>query len=549
MADRLAEYQAAAASPPAYIKRWHLHGAGLESLEEATVELPKFGSEELLVRHDAVGICFSDIKIVTQGPNHVRLQGRDMQNHPVVMGHEVALTIVGVGERLQGQFTVGQRFIVQADVYYKGENPCYGYQLDGGMAQYGVVTKEVLQGDEGVYLLPLQENTGYVEAALVEPWACVVASYEYPNYRDGILNGGRLLVVQSQQGQEERALPIGPGHQPASVTRVSDPAQTDWSALRTEATGGAGYDDILVFGTPDAVTLSGLMTCLGKRGILNLIWDQPLPNPALVDVGRVHYEQHLFIGTNDPTQVGAAYLQNRRQDLKPGGAAWFVGSGGPMGQMHIQRAIMAEAPPAVIVVSDRHDERLDRTRERFSALAAARGIALHLYNVNTGGDPTAHGPFDDIVSMVPSSELIAETLPFLAEEGVYNIFAGLSRGTLAPVDLGMLLAKRQRIVGTSGSSLADLRHTLELVESGALSTNSSLAAIGGLDAFRDGLLAVKEGQFPGKTVIFPHLPDLPLLSTEQLREKLPSVAAKMQDGLFWTKAAEEELLRETLPCG
>ena len=154
MNTTLEDYKEARATPPPQIKRWHLTGAGLESLHEATVDLPPFGPDELLVRHDACGICFSDIKIINLGPGHPRLQGRDMQAEPVVMGHEVALTVVGIGDTLKGQFEIGQRFIIQADVYYKGANPAYGYQLNGGMAQYGVVTKEVLQGDEGCYLLP-----------------------------------------------------------------------------------------------------------------------------------------------------------------------------------------------------------------------------------------------------------------------------------------------------------------------------------------------------------------------------------------------------------
>ena len=84
-----------------------------------------------------------------------------------------------------------------------------------------------------------------------------------------------------------------------------------------------------------------------------------------------------------------------------------------------------------------------------------RGIALVLLNVKTGGDPTAYGPFDDILSMVPSAELIAESLPHLAENGVYNIFAGVAKGVTANLDLGTVLAKNQRLIGTSGSSLAD----------------------------------------------------------------------------------------------
>ena len=546
MTQTLEEYKAAAGPLPETIKRWHLHGAGLESLREVTIDLPSYGPDELLVRHDACGICFSDIKIINLGPQHPRLQGRDMDAHPIVMGHEVALTVAGVGESLTGQFHIGQRFIVQADVYYKGANPAYGYQLDGGMAQYGVVTKEVLQGDEGCYLLPLADTTGYVEAALVEPWACVVAAYEYP-YRDGLADGGRLLVVQVNPAlKSDVAALSASGHQPGAIVTVDDVAGTDFAHLRKEETGGRGFDDIVIYGTPDPEDLTRIMGCLGPRGVLNLVRDQPLLGTVPVDIGRVHYEQHLFIAADDPTQVGDAYARNTRRDLLPGGKVWLAGAGGPMGQMHLQRAVMLDAPPALVVVSDRHDDRLERIRERFGGLMQERGIELVLLNARAGGDPAAYGPFDDILSMVPSAELVAQSIPHLAENGVYNIFAGVAKGVTADLDLGTILAKNQRLIGTSGSSIADLRHTLGLVESGDLSTNASLAAIGGLGAFRDGLAAVKSGKFPGKTVIFPHITDLPLLSVEDLKTQMPNVYAKLQDGTFWTRAAEDALLREKL---
>lgn len=547
MTQTLDEYKAARGPLPGTIKRWHLHGAGLESLREAMVALPAFGPDELLVRHDACGICFSDIKIINLGPQHPRLQGRDMDTHPVVMGHEVALTVAGVGDTLKGQFEVGQRFIVQADVYYKGANPAYGYQLDGGMAQYGVVTKEVLQGDEGCYLLPLEDGTGYVEAALVEPWACVVAAYEYP-YRDGLLDKGRLLVVHVNPALNGDAAALCiPGHQPASVVTVGDVAGAGFARLRQEETGGRGFDDIVVYGTPEPEDLARIMGCLGPRGILNLARDRPLLGTVPVDIGRVHYEQHLFVSTDDPANAGNAYARNTRRDLLPGGKVWLAGAGGPMGQMHLQRAVMLDAPPSLIVVSDRHDDRLERIKERFGALMQERGIELVLLNAGSGGDPTAYGPFDDILSMVPSAELVAQSIPHLAESGVYNIFAGVAKGVTVDLDLGTILAKNQQLIGTSGSSIADLRHTLELVESGDLSTNASLAAIGGLGAFRDGLSAVKSGRFPGKTVIFPHIADLPLLSLEDLQTQMPNVYAKLRDGAFWTREAEDELLREKLP--
>ncbi len=547
MAD-LETYQAAQSPLPTQITRWHLHGAGLDALDSATIPLPAYGPDELLVRHDACGICFSDIKIINLGPEHPRLQGRDMGRDPVVMGHEVALTVVGVGDNVKDKFQIGRRFIIQADVYYQGANVAYGYQLPGGMAQYGVITHEVLEGDEGCYLLPIADTTGYAEAALVEPWACVVAAYEYPNYRDGLLDKGKTLIVNvntSLYGDEVRGL-YPPGHQPADVVTIDNVPDTDFDTLRAEETGGKGFDDIVVYGTPAPEDLGRILTCLGSKGVLNLIQDRPLTGTVPTDVGRIHYEQHLLIGTDDPAKAAGAYSSNTRTDLLPGGTAWFVGAGGPMGQMHVQRAVMLDNPPKTIVVTDVSDDRLGRIQTRFGKIMAEKNITLHLVNPKEGGDPSRFGPYDDIVSMVPVASVIEESIPHLAVNGVYNIFAGLAKGTMAQLEIGTILAKNQRIVGTSGSSIADLRHTLELVETDALSTNASLAAIGGLPAFRDGLAAVKEGRFPGKTVIFPHIADLPLMSIDDIKANLPEVYAKMQDGLFWTVAAEQELLREKL---
>lgn len=545
----LETYKAAQLPLPAQFARWHLSGAGPDALELVTLPLPAPGASELLVRYDACGICFSDIKIIQMGPDHPRLQGRDMARHPVVMGHEVALTVVQVGSDLAGKFQVGGRFVVQPDVFSGGMGLTVGYQLPGGMAQYGIVPPEVLSGDEGCYLLPLAPATGYAEAALVEPWACVVAAYESPGFRDGLLDSGKTLLVNvntSLYGDEVRGLyPLG--HQPADVVTVDNIPDTDFDALRAQETGGRGFDDIVVYGTPASEDLGRILTCLGSRGILNLLQDRPLTGTVPVDVGRIHYEQQRLVGTTRFDAPADAYTSNTRTDLRAGGAAWFVGAGGPLGQMHVQRAIMHPAPPRTLVVSDTSPERLARLQTRFGALAAAQGIALHLLAPDRESDIAALGPFDDIVCLVPDPHVIEDTLPHLADGGVYNLFAGIAKGTPAHIDLGTVLARNQRLVGTSGSSIADLRGTLASVEQGTLNTNASVAAIGGLGAFRDGLDAAREGRFPGKTMIYPQLPDLPLLPLSDLEATLPAVHAKLQDGLFWTVAAEEELLRTVLP--
>ena len=154
------------------------------------------------------------------------------------------------------------------------------------------------------------------------------------------------------------------------------------------------------------------------------------------------------------------------------------------------------------------DARLERIRARFGKLD---GCSAESNSSCSMSKPAATQQFtvliDDIVSMVPSPDLIAQTLPSLAENGVYNIFAGVAKGITAELDLGTILAKNQRLIGTSGfQHRRPAPYAATLVESEALSTNASLAAIGGLDAFRDGSgRRQSRASFPGKTVIFPHI--------------------------------------------
>ena len=104
MTDKLQAYHEGTTPIGNTNRLWPLYGAGLENLgqegQPIDVPAPVYGPDELLIRHDAIGLCFSDTKVIKQGPNHPRI-GRDMVKEPVVLGHEVSLTVVGVGENLR----------------------------------------------------------------------------------------------------------------------------------------------------------------------------------------------------------------------------------------------------------------------------------------------------------------------------------------------------------------------------------------------------------------------------------------------------------------
>jgi L-sorbose 1-phosphate reductase len=554
--------------------RWHFYGDGLDSLEVEEVDVPSYGPDELLVRQDACGLCFSDTKVIALGANHPRMAGRDLKKNPVTLGHEVSCTVVGVGDSLKDRFKLGERFIVQADVFYQGVSMAYGYAISGGLAEYSIIPKTMIEGDEGCYLLPLRQEDGYVETALVEPWACVVAAY-VQKHRDGIKPGGNMLLVAGDDAEStEWDDLITPGAWPGKVALVDGAnglardlaaimsgrggvivvgTNPDWALLKDEFTAGKGFDDILLLGAVPAETIENASATLADHGILNLVGGHDIPRKLSLDIGRIHYNWHYYLGT--PTNRPAdAYQEKRTADLVPGGLTWFIGAGGPMGQMHVQRAVQLPNPPKRIVATDIDAERLQSVADRFGADAISRGVELITINPKEIGQEAFDAEllrlsdgkgFDDIISLVPVAALIEHAADYLADGGWFNIFAGVARGTMASLDVNAIVKRGVRFIGSSGSSIADMLQTLEKVESRELSTNMSLAAIGGMRAAREGIAAVKEGKFPGKTLIFPLIPDLPLTPLPELESVYPTVYERLKDGQFWTIEAEDELLRVT----
>jgi D-arabinose 1-dehydrogenase-like Zn-dependent alcohol dehydrogenase len=155
--------------------------------------------------------------------------------------------------------------------------------------------------------------------------------------------------------------------------------------------------------------------------------------------------------------------------------------------------------------------------------------------------------FDDIVVLAPVPPVIADAATYLAPKGVMNVFAGVARGTMVKLDLSDVYLRDTRVIGHSASTIDDLRLMLHQAESGELTPNRSVAAIGSLGAARDGLQAVQETVFPGKIVIYPQIKPMPLTALQDLEHTLPTVYAKLKNGREWTVDAEREFLRLMLP--
>jgi hypothetical protein len=310
-------------------------------------------------------------------------------------------------------------------------------------------------------------------------------------------------------------------------------------------------DDIVLLGA-DADLIEQASPHLDQLGILAILAERPLARKVNVDVGRVHYHRWVYVGSTG-ADVAAAYQPPVRSNLKGGGRTWFVGAGGPMGRMHVQRAIGFSQPPAVIVCSDVSDMRLSELCDSFSEQARDKGIEFICLNPMKKEDYQAKMSafkatgFDNIVVLAPIAPVIADAGEYLAQDGVMNVFAGVARGTQAALDLSGAYLKNTRIIGHSASWMSDFILVLDKTSTGELSPNRSVAAIGSLNAAYDGLKAVKEASLAGKVVIYPNIKDLPLTPLAEFKDKFPSVYAQLNELGEWTAAAEAEFLRLMLP--
>ena len=560
---------------PQRILAWHLKGAGFEHLGAAgapdQVPFPPYGEDDVIGRVDAVGICYSDAKLVRAGGSHARLRGRDLAAAPVTPGHEVTLTVVGVGERRRRQIRLGGRYILQPDVYYRGRTLAVGYQLPGALAQYVVLGREVLDGDEGCYLVALPAQVGAVEGALIEPWTCVVAAYQIAA-RTHLRSGGtlRLYGFADQPRLDFAGVAFGAVPErlgvplPPPDPRARPPRRITASGLNRanraviEAWAGElgvavswrqtapprGADDVVIAGTPPAGDwMGGLFGDLPRHAVVSL---HPAGRPAAdrmlaCDIGRIHYQGIRLVGRCDGS-VAAAYAGATRQRLAPRGRAWFVGGGGPMGQMHVLLALAQPHPPAVVVVTDLSPERLQALGERAAALGLPAPILLpgggERPRVDAELRRLAPDGFDDVVLLAPSTVAAEHAARFLGAGGYLNVFAGVAEGSLARLPLHLIAAGGVRVAGTTGSPLAATVETLAMVAEGKLRPATVLGALADLRHGRAAVEAVAEGSIAGKVVLLPFARDLGLQTLAALAAARPAWRRALAGGSHWSRAAE-----------
>ena len=506
------------------------------------------GRHQILCRVEAVGLCFSDLKLLKQFSNHTRKSGivsgidpevlKDIPCYvpgeaPTVPGHETVVIIEAVGEGVV-DYSAGQRYLVQTDYRWlrtAGSNAAFGYNFEGALQQYVLMDERVITSSDGEsMMIPVSEKLSASAVALVEPWACVEDAYASEE-RCGLKTDGRMLVVSDRE--------IDKSVLDNLFNRYGRPAKITWPTdfVDVSQLSDGAYDDIIYFGSrPDIV--EALFTKVATKGLLNIVLCGGRFGTSIVTmVGRVHYGGIRLIGTtgSDPTQ--AMECIPATDEIRPSDRINVIGAGGPMGAMHVIRNICQQVEGVSVFAGDVDDNRLAALSKIAAPLAAENGIEYKPYNSTR---EKLAVDFDYTVIMAPIPDLVAASVQIAAERGIINIFAGIPAAITGKIDLDTYIEKQLYFVGTSGSVLEDMKRVLAKVEGGSLDTNVSVAAVCGLDSAAKGIRAVENRLIAGKIIVYPACKALGLIPLEELDEKMPEVARCLDNGL-WTKEAEQKL--------
>ncbi len=514
---------------------------------------------QILCKVVVVGLCFSDLKLLKQFSGHVRkseiVAGIDpvvLQEYPsyvpgekpTVPGHEPVVEILEVGSKVE-RFKVGERYMIQADWRWletTNSNGAFGYNFEGALQEYVLLDERIVVSPEGSsMLLPAPAAQRAASAfALSEPWACCEHAYQEVQ-RKGFKVGGSLLIVTEAQGDKDAAYRfLGENQQSAERVRVvlREEGCTSEGALTSLAEAEDNhFDDVLYFGS-NAETVEALFA-KGKKGALFILCQcgGAFGKPVMTAIGGVHYCGFRIVGTTDGNPAKAIASIPERCEMRKSDNVNAIGAAGPMGVTHVIRDLCV-GDGVTVYAADLNDERLEALAKLAEPTAAAHGTTYVGYNPTKMQQDVK---FDMQVVMAPVPALVAAAVTSCAPKGIIDIFAGIPADKYGEIDLDCYCANQLYFIGTSGSTMKDIEIVLTRMAEGNIDTNVSVAAISGLDDAVLGIRMVEKQAVPGKIMVYPSCKDLKLTLLSDLANVLPTVAEKLNDGV-WTKEAEEALL-------
>lgn len=219
-----------------------------------------------------------------------------------------------------------------------------------------------------------------------------------------------------------------------------------------------------------------------------------------------------------------------RLGLKEDGVTLVLGSG-PLGILHADLAMLHR--PRLVIVS----EPIPIRREQAAQILAPKAQALQIELKIVAPDELPallktinHGKgVDDCLVALGIGKVQAESINYLAPYGVANFFGGTRpHDSQITLDARRIHYDNVSMVGSSGGDPSDVVAVMQLLNAGRIDPGPYVRRVGGLDQAFDLVKSIKNQDFFGKGLIYPHT-----------RAKLREVAG-------WSMEAEHEFLAANL---
>ncbi|MEN8906208.1 MAG: zinc-binding dehydrogenase [Clostridiales bacterium] len=274
-----------------------------------------------------------------------------------------------------------------------------------------------------------------------------------------------------------------------------------------------------------------------------------LAEPISCIIGAFHSNYHTTNG-----------LYKHHMGIKERGNLAILGGVGPMGLGAINYLLNCNRKPALLVVTDINQERIDRAANIISpAEALLKGVNLKYVNTSKVESPTEYlrnmttdkKGFDDVYVYAIVESLVEQGNKILSKDGCLNFFAGPERKDFsAKVNYYDIHYSSTHILGTTGGNTYDLIESLEMTSKNLIKPEVMITHIGGLNSVSDTILKLPSIS-GGKKLIYTHL-EMELTAIDEFKEKgknnkffsdLADITSK-NHGL-WSFEAEKYILNQT----
>lgn len=257
------------------------------SFEICSLDIPRPGPEEVLIKVEVTGLCRTDLKIIEVGHRDLVM--------PRVPGEEVVGKICAVGPDVKN-FHEGQRVYVYPGTSCDQCPPCLagagnlcksmqimGFHRDGGFAEYVVAPTQSL--------IPVPSNLTPDQAVFAEPLSCCLNAIELARLQEnetlGIWGGGPAGLLLARAGSAKGATPV-----------IIEP-----HAKRREFSGGEpsvpsnDLYDVCIIAVGAMEAYQEAIDHLKPRGRLVVFSGLPKNDFALAcDFNKLHYMEQTIVG-------------------------------------------------------------------------------------------------------------------------------------------------------------------------------------------------------------------------------------------------------------